>query len=224
MLCLGLTANPCAALFLFGKYVSQLLLRGLDGDFVEGNGKSIFSGSESGLISACPRQNGKLSFVFFFHIPESSQASIVWFSSLFPFVPIWTSVWSSVLHTNLFWAFFFFLAWLGVITVFHFIFINLLHLFAFDLLLVLIVCVCVRKRAGMCACKEERILQLLLFSLPAVSRYTVQSWQQGSLLISDACTWAGMSQQHRQGAPSVPSALWLVTQCPGGRGQVLCEH
>lgn len=119
---------------------------------------------------------------------------------------------------------FFFLAWLGVITVFHFIFINLLHLFAFDLLLVLIVCVCVRKRAGMCACKEERILQLLLFSLPAVSRYTVQSWQQGSLLISDACTWAGMSQQHRQGAPSVPSALWLVTQCPGGRGQVLCEH
>lgn len=48
----------------------------------------------------CSRLNGKLSSVYFFHIPESSQASIVWFSCLFPFVPIWTSVWSSVLHTN----------------------------------------------------------------------------------------------------------------------------
>lgn len=82
---------------------------------------------------------------FFFHIPVSSQASIVWFSYLFPFVPIWTSVWSSVLHTNFFGAFFFFfLAWLGVITVFHFIFINLLHSSAFHLLLILIVSVCER--------------------------------------------------------------------------------
>jgi len=30
----------------------------------------------------------KWEIIFFFRIPESSQASIVWFSSLFPFVPI----------------------------------------------------------------------------------------------------------------------------------------
>lgn len=31
-------------------------------------------------------------FFFFFHIPESTQTSVVWVSSLFPFVPIQTSV------------------------------------------------------------------------------------------------------------------------------------
>lgn len=47
--------------------------------------------------------------------------------------------------------FFFFCAWLSVITVFHFIFINLLHLFAFDLLLVLYsICVCERASTRVC--------------------------------------------------------------------------
>lgn len=131
-------------------------------------------------------------FFFFSHIPESSQASIVYFSSLFPFVLIWTSVWSSVLHTNLFGTFFFFLAWLGVITVFHLIFINLLNFFAFDLLLVLIVSVCVRERVSTRVCMETgQISALLSFQiLTALSWYTTQSWQRGSLVTPNACTWA----------------------------------
>lgn len=60
---------------------------------------------------------------------------------LFLFEHLSEVVYYILISSELFFPFFFFLAWLGVITVFHFIFVNLLHLFAFDLLLVLIVCV-----------------------------------------------------------------------------------
>lgn len=144
----GLTANQCpgapspvrhsSALFCSGNVFLSCYCRGWMVILLKATGRVSSMDQNPALFLL--QAKWEIILFFFFHIPESTQTSIVWVSSLFPFVPIQTSVWSSALHTNLVGAFFF--AWLGVITVLYFIFISLLHLFAFDLLLSLIVSVC----------------------------------------------------------------------------------
>ena len=163
----------------------------------------------------------KWEIIFFFRIPESSQASIVWFSSLFPFVPIWTSVWGSELHTNLFRAFFF--AWLGVITLFHFIFINLPLLLVFDLLSVLIVSVRVRgsKHARVPANRKKFCIYVFpdwWQSLGALCRAGNRDLCLHLMLVRTQCTQfsapCAMSQRHRQGAPTAPTTRRPYSRLP----------
>lgn len=74
---------------MFRKHVSQLLLQSWMVILLKAMETVSSVDQNSALFLLQAKWEIILLFILiFFHIPESSRASIVWFVSLFPFVPI----------------------------------------------------------------------------------------------------------------------------------------